>query len=79
MKTLGNLRTELRNIGFNVQTQTLSTHRHATYYRLSDRRKLPTIFTSETLSNWKLLLDFKREHKSEIALIASDTGIVGLV
>ena len=56
---LKELRKQLRKIGYRVKTQSLSFGRCATYTD-NTGRELPSIFSPETLSDWKPLLDFLR-------------------
>lgn len=79
MKTINDLRKQLKPLGFNVRTKALSWGTHAEYFRIADHKTVPTIFTHETLAEWKPFLDWRKENRVALQEIRRVTGVIGLV
>ena len=80
MRTLTELRRALKAIGFGVRTQTLSFGRSATYYHTESKKELRSnCFSADQLAFWQPLLDFRKDHKTELQVIRQLEDITGLV
>lgn len=77
MKTLSDVRKQLKRIGFKVKTETLSWGRHATYENELGE-KMPSIFSKETLAHWQPLIDFRKANQETLKAIGKAEGIIAL-
>ena len=69
MKTINEVRKAIKPLGFSVKTKSLSWGQHATYFRINDKKELPTIFTSETIKEWQQLIDWRKENNESLKAI----------
>lgn len=76
MKDIKDIRSCIKPLGFNVRTINYSHGKHAVY--MKGVKKLPTIFTAAELREWRPLLNWLREHSSELDSVKSFTGIYGV-
>jgi hypothetical protein len=81
MKTLTDLRRELRKVGagYKVKTQMMSWGRHATYETMEGHQLTGTVFTKEQLPVWAPLNTFLQEHRKEVEAIGREEEIYGLL
>ena len=79
MKTMSELRKQLKAIGFNVKTQSQSYGTHATYETLDGHKLTYNVFTQDTFPIWKTLFAWKTEHQAELKALRETTGIYGLI
>jgi hypothetical protein len=79
MKTINELRKQLKVIGFTVKTKSYSHGTHATYESLDGNKLTYNVFTQDTFPIWKKLFDWKEQHKKELKLLRENTGIIGLL
>jgi len=80
MKTLSELRKELKAIGYKVKTKSMSYGRHATFVHIASDTELTfNVFTAETLETWKPLFDFKKANKESLDIIRKAEQIYGLI
>lgn len=78
--TLTQLRKELKARGFNVRTKSYSHGPHAEYFRLSDKKTLPSVFYGrEHLEEWQELLSFLGEIQHDLIELKKAEGIYGLI
>ena len=69
MEIINEIRKAIKPLGFNVKTKSLSWGQHATYFRIKDKKELPTIFTSETIKEWQQLIDWRKENNESLKAI----------
>lgn len=79
LNTISDIRKAIKPLGFNIKTKQYSYGIHAAWFRLEDKRELPTIFTEATLAEWQPLLDWRKEHKEELTAIKNSGLIYGLI
>lgn len=79
LETLADLRKEIKKLGYNVKTKTLSFGRHATYVSPSGRELTFNVATSKGWEQWKPLLDFVKDNREEIKHIGKSEGVRGLL
>lgn len=77
--TIKDLRKELITIGFNVRVKTYSHGPHVSYIRLSDKKKLPTILTTETLKEWMPLIIWKKRNITRLKRLKERIKYYGLI
>ena len=79
MKTLAELRKQLKPLGFTVSTQSLSYGTHATYKHIATKESLTFgVFTPEKLAKWKPLLDWREENTQALKELRAELEIYGL-
>ena len=69
MKTIPEIRRAIKPQGYNVKTKALSWGQHATYFRTSDKKELPTIFTKETHGEWLPLISWIKTNREALLKI----------
>jgi hypothetical protein len=77
MKTINDVRKQLKKIGFKLKTKNFSFGRIASYENTFGD-SMPTIFTKETLEEWQPLIDWRKEHREELQAIGKSEGIISL-
>ena len=76
MRTLAELRKELKKMGFNVRTKTLSWGRHATFFHIEtgETKGVMVMVNSPegkaVIERWKPFYEFQREHLEDLRYIA---------
>lgn len=81
MKTLAQLRKELKKIGFTVKTETLSWGRHASFIHIESGCRISRggVYSKEQAEAFQAFHDFKEKHLEDFKTIKEAEGIVGLV
>lgn len=76
MKTLTELRRELKKIDCNIKVKRYSDSAHVTYVFKSEEIH-GNVFSAEQLNRYAPLIDFINEHKDSIAAICREQGLSG--
>ena len=79
MKTIHDLRKQLKAIGFTVKTKSYSHGTHALYESIDGNKLTYNVFTQDTFPIWKTLFAWKTEHQAALKALRENTGIIGLL
>ena len=69
METINEVRKAIKPLGFNIKIKSLSWGQHATYFRIIDKKEMPSIFTSDTLPEWKPIIEWRKENRELLKAI----------
>ncbi len=80
MKTLNDIRTAIKPLGFNVKTKSFSWGKSAIYVHAETGQELNfNVFTPETLARWLPLTTWRSLNKDALKGVRENTGIIGLI
>lgn len=78
MKDITDVRKAIKPLGFRLTSRAYSYGRHVTYTDLTGK-PMPSIFSSQDdLAKWRPLINWKKEHETELKEIRANTGVYGL-
>ena len=80
LKTISDVRCEIKKLGFKVKTKSLSWGKHATYFHIESNQELNfSVFTPELLKIWKPLLEWKKENRDSLKVVRENEDCKGLI
>jgi hypothetical protein len=79
--TLNQLRKELKQIGFQVKTETLSWGKHASIIHIESGLRVSSggVYSKEQAESFQVFHEFKEKHLQDFKNIKESEGIIGLV
>jgi hypothetical protein len=79
--TLNQLRKELKQIGFQVKTETLSWGKHASIIHIESGLRVSKggVYSKEQAESFQVFHEFKEKHLQDFKNIKESEGIIGLV
>ncbi len=79
IKSLSDLRKELKELGFKIKTERMSWGRHATYvHTATGEGFMFNVCDKQTFDRWAPLCKFLRDHRDEVIALKETEGLFGL-